>query len=325
MELRHLNYFACVAQTLNFRQAAELLHITRPALSMQIRDLEQELGVQLLERNTAKVRLTDAGRIYLREVKRILAHVEQANEMAREAAKQEVRRIAIGGVGPLTPSFLPSVMRSFNQRFPEVEVELVDMLLDPQLRNLKNGSVQLAFEVLAETPPYADIFHYEPIRTWKLAVSLSKYHPLTDRPFLTLADLRSEVFIAFDRRVTRSHQQKIKTMFQQENLSAPRFRMAQSFDNMTSMVAADQGVSITIEVLDSHYNNGIRIVPLRFLGQTPHVILSAVWKKGNDSELVRNFVNLLKEDAGADAATAEDVEAAAALTGIRLPAAVNRQ
>lgn len=299
MELRHLHYFSAVAQTLNFRRAAEQLHITRPTLSMQIRDLEEELGLQLLERTTARVRLTEAGRVYLREVKQILALVEQAGELARQAAKQDVRRISIGGVGPLTPFFLPSVLRSFHQQFPAIEVEIMDLVRDEHLRAVKSGEAQLAFNVITQLNPEDDQLHYEPIHSLRLAVCLSRSHPLAARPSLQLRDLVDETFIIVDSRYNKSHRNKIHDMFQSENLPLPRMRTTQSYDSLTSFIAADLGVSITIEMLEPHHSNGIRIVPLQHTGSDPHVTLAAIRKKGQPSGILDNFIQLLKEDAAA--------------------------
>lgn len=294
MELRHLNYFAAVAQTLNFRRAAEQLHITRPALSMQIRDLEQELGVQLLERTTARVQLTEPGKIYLREVKRILTQVEQANEMAREAAKLQLRRISIGGIGPLTPIFLPSVLRSFNKKFPKVEVSIIDLMHDRELKAVKEGDVQIGFAVITdEAAPGFNGLSWEPIRHFKLLISLSRYHPLAHRKSIYLKELLNETFITFDK--PKSHLQKIRSIFQEAGLPCPRFRHVQSFDGLTSLVAAEQGVSFTLEGLEPSPNNVTVALPLKGFKEPPSVTLIALWKKGNDSELVHNLINILKQ------------------------------
>lgn len=293
MELRHLNYFAAVAQALSFRKAAEALHITRPALSMQIRALEQELGVQLLERTTARVRLTDAGSIYLREVKRILAHVEQAGEMARQAAKQQVRRISIGGIGPLTPTVLPAVLRIFTKKHPHVEVSISDLMHDEDLNAVKNGTVQVGFTVSDEADFKPDGLHWESLRQMKLMISLSRYHPLARRRSVSLKDLANETFITLDKR--KSHRQKTRSIFQQANLPMPRFRSVQGFDGLNALIAAEQGVSFTIEGLEQHPGNETIALPLKGFAQPPTVTLIALWKKGNDSELVRTLISILKK------------------------------
>src|SRR5664279_401085 len=117
MELRHLRYFVTVAEELNFRRAAERLHVVQPALSRQIKDLEYDLRVRLLDRDTVRVRLTDAGRVFLDEARQILAHAERAKEMARDAAAGRRGRLVIGNVGPVTTSFMPASLTAFRARY----------------------------------------------------------------------------------------------------------------------------------------------------------------------------------------------------------------
>src|SRR5690606_10899366 len=99
MELRHLRYFVAVAEHLRFRHASERLHLTRPALSKQIKELEAELGVRLFDRTTVKVSLTSAGAVYLHEIRRILADTQRAGELAREAAAGMRGQLVIGEPG----------------------------------------------------------------------------------------------------------------------------------------------------------------------------------------------------------------------------------
>jgi DNA-binding transcriptional LysR family regulator len=102
MELRHLRYFRAVAESRGFREAARRLHIVQPALSQTVSDLEQELGVQLLVRNSRTMRLTSEGEIFLEEAKQILEHADRAVELARRAARGEVGALSIGFLGSAT-------------------------------------------------------------------------------------------------------------------------------------------------------------------------------------------------------------------------------
>src|SRR3954447_14733009 len=109
MELRHLRYFVAVAEELHFGRAAARLHLAQPPLSRQIRQLEAELGVLLLERSRRRVRLTDAGAVFLAEARAILAHVDRAAEAARQAARGERGTLAVGFIGAASYSVLPSL------------------------------------------------------------------------------------------------------------------------------------------------------------------------------------------------------------------------
>lgn len=133
MELRHLRYFVAVADELNFRKAAERLNVTRPALSKQIKDLEEETGLHLLERDTVSVALTDAGSVFLAEARAILSDVENAVALAREAQDGRRGELRIGSAGQIAASFLPEALRAFRSTFPDVEVVFVEMTPPEQL------------------------------------------------------------------------------------------------------------------------------------------------------------------------------------------------
>ena len=124
MELRHLRYFIMVAEELHFGRAAEKLHISQPPLSMQIRSLEEELGVTLLHRTQRHVSLTQAGHAFLQEARQILARLEQAVLMTRRAGRGEIGELAVGFISVADYNVLPVVLREFRQRFPLVNLTL---------------------------------------------------------------------------------------------------------------------------------------------------------------------------------------------------------
>jgi DNA-binding transcriptional LysR family regulator len=116
MELRHFRYFIAVAEESSLRRAAHRLHVSQPALSQQISDLEDEVGLKLFKRNSRGVELTEAGRAFLTGGRRVLVAAKQAVEQAQEAAKGERGRLVIGSVGPSTASFLPVVLSQFREQ-----------------------------------------------------------------------------------------------------------------------------------------------------------------------------------------------------------------
>src|SRR6266542_467603 len=126
MELRHLRYFVAVAETENVSRAALKLHVSQPPLSRQIRDLEDELGVQLFERTGKSVNLTDAGRVFLREARMVLERTDEAVENVRAFAQTGETELHVG-YSPLPGAqILPVVLRAFQQAMPDVHVRLHD-------------------------------------------------------------------------------------------------------------------------------------------------------------------------------------------------------
>jgi len=143
MELRHLRYFVAVAEELSFRRAAHRLHVSHPALSQQVHDLEDELGLKLFERNSRRVELTEAGRAFLLGGRRVLAAAKQAIAQAQEAAKGDRGRLVIGSLGPLTSSFLPVALARFREQRPLVEITALHMNNRAQVEAVLNGSIML--------------------------------------------------------------------------------------------------------------------------------------------------------------------------------------
>jgi len=145
MELRHLRYFTAVAHELNFRRAAEILHIAQPPLSMQIKALENELGVQLFDRSSRAVTLTAAGSQFLVDAQRILAEARQAEADVKRAARGIIGRLNIGFMLSTAHNLLGSAVKKFKHDFPEVELNLLDLTNSAQIKALEEERLDIAF------------------------------------------------------------------------------------------------------------------------------------------------------------------------------------
>lgn len=141
MELRHLRYFLAVAEELNFRRAAERLNLAQPALSAQIKSLEDDLEIRLFERTTRSVALTPAGRVLLDEARAVLGAASQAEHFAKRAHLGEVGTLRVGVIAPAASPRLAEVLRDFHRRFPGVQLSLSEMTSSEQLRLLRAGEL----------------------------------------------------------------------------------------------------------------------------------------------------------------------------------------
>src|SRR6185437_13576392 len=187
MELRHLRYFVAVAEALSFTKAAEKLHTSQPSLSRQIKDLEEELGVRLLNRTKQLVTLTDEGRSFLVDAKRLLALAAQTVESVRRLQSGEVRALNIGYVSNLFYDLLPRTLASFRQLFPSVSVNLFDMSCGEQFRALEDGKLDLGFVGLHE-PIARRGLEFRSIASYKTVVALQKDNSLADQ---TMVEIRA--------------------------------------------------------------------------------------------------------------------------------------
>jgi DNA-binding transcriptional LysR family regulator len=198
MELRYLKYFVTVAERQNFTRAAEELHVAQPAISQQIKSLEDELGVSLLHRTKRSVTLTAAGTAFLSEAKQILAHAELSKQVARRAARGETGSLAIGCVGASVSGFLPELIRSYRKRFPLVRVHLFELMPEQQLHAFARQKIDVGFSrPLAGTD--ANNFAQERIYRDRLMLAVPETHALAKAKQVRLEKFAGEDFVMLKR------------------------------------------------------------------------------------------------------------------------------
>jgi DNA-binding transcriptional LysR family regulator len=197
VELRHLRYFVAVAEELHFSRAAQKLHISQPPLSQQIHQLEEELGVQLFERNKHHVGLTDAGRVFLLHARRVLASVEIAKEEALRAARGEEHRLRVGVSVLFDVRTILWIARDLAARQPRVELDAQTIPTGSELDEIAPGR----FDAVFATPPPSEGTGVKVTRLGRLGIELlvPARHRLARQRFVTLAQLGTEPLIWFDR------------------------------------------------------------------------------------------------------------------------------
>ena len=192
MELRRLRYFVAVAEELSFNRAAQRLHISQPPLSNQIKQLEEELGVQLFKRSNRGVRLTEAGELLLEEARRIFIQLEQTARLVERVGSGKVGRLSLGFVPSATNEVLPRLLYEFRRRFPDVELFLHEMMPDQVVQRLHSRQIDVGFFYL----PFDDSsLHITPVSREPLVVALPETHSLAKEPEIDLRTLEREPFI----------------------------------------------------------------------------------------------------------------------------------
>lgn len=194
LELRHLRYFKAVADELHFGRAAARLAVSQPALSVQIRQLEEIAGVRLFDRHSRSVVLTDAGRVLTDSVARLLRDTDAAMMASRQAAAGQTGELRIGFGPTLMLSTLAEVVRAYRARYPQVRLDLHEWPTADQTTALLNGDLDLGI-VRAPAPDprlKAETFAKEP-----LLIALNRKHPLARQRHVRIADLAHEPWIMF--------------------------------------------------------------------------------------------------------------------------------
>jgi DNA-binding transcriptional LysR family regulator len=297
MELRHLRYFVAVAEALSFRGAAERLRVAQPSLSKQIRDLEEECGARLLDRNTTRVRLTDAGAALLAEARMILAQASRLPLLAREAAHGRRGRLTIGNIGSLTAGFLPACLSAFHVKFPEVDVSLIELRSREQTAALRSGRIQIGLIGGPAVPADDDLARVEILRS-PLGFLVSARHALASRRAVTLAELTTEPHLAIASEPGGSgHPDIVRGLFLRRGLKAPPIKLVDSLESLFAVVASEQGVSILPRLAGRQREPGVVMKPLKLEGADAAFSLWGVWRRDETSQLVENFIGVVKSQA----------------------------
>src|SRR5215471_14821355 len=283
MELRHLRYFVAVAEELHFGRAAARMHIAQPALSRQIRSLEDEMKLRLFERDRRRVSLTAAGGDFLDEVKRILEQLERAIESARRAARGERGTLRIAYVPAVAYIGLPEIVRAFRQRLPDVEVRLQETNPARQVQALLAGRVDVGF---ARGPIQEPALNVQTVMEEPLVAALPTGHPLSGRKIIKLEMLAHEPFVLQARsRGPGSHDQ-ILAICRAAGFS-PRIVQEGSQTEAVNLVAAGVGVAIVPRSLRRIRRSGVVYRPLL---ERPTTQLVMAWCKGEPLPMVRSFL-----------------------------------
>jgi len=234
VELRHLRYFIAVAEDENVSRAALKLHVSQPALSRQVRDLEDELGFPLLERNAKSVRLTEAGWTFLIEARAVLQRAEDAVKAARAVATGGRGELHVGYAPSLTARILPQVLRAFQAETPNVRVKLHDLSTEEMLAGLREGELQIALVVRLK-PAMLRGLRFEELARDAICVAVAPKHPLAERSTVTLADVAREPFITYSRKDYPEAHEQLATMFAAIKTKP---RIAEEHDSVSSLIAA---------------------------------------------------------------------------------------
>jgi DNA-binding transcriptional LysR family regulator len=287
MELRHLRYFAAVADTCHFGRAAEQLHVAQPALSYAIRQLEDELGVTLFNRTTRQVSLTAAGEFLQAEAGRVLAGVDDAVRGVRRIAAGRSGLVRLGVTGTAAFSHLPRIARVVKRELPDVALQIrADLLTPEQCDGLRSGALDLG---VLRPPAVGQGIELRTIEVEPLVLAVSVDHRLAVEPVVSLSDLRSEPFIAYGSRDSAVNEAVIRSC-RQAGFVPHREHEAPGTAVLLSLVAAGLGVAVV--------PRSVRALPLeglvfRDLLDAQTIELALAWRSGDDNPLVEAVVGVI--------------------------------
>ncbi len=266
MELRHLRYFVAVAKELHFGNAARNLNISQPPLTLQIKNLEEELGVELLVRTKRKVSLTKAGETFLKRAESILHASERAANEARKISQGGLDTLVIGFMGAVMLGEFPPFLLKFRRAYPSVELKFQQMRSDEQYEALVDGRIDCGFVDLGVQSMidqvHADAIEFDLILREPLLAAVPKDHPLANRTELSIADLAGENFVALQRYIYPSHYDKLVSRCEQAGFSPNIVAMSDQTSILLTYVASGVGVYLAPECTRNAWHRYISFIPL---------------------------------------------------------------
>ncbi|WP_447554449.1 LysR family transcriptional regulator [Vreelandella sp. EE22] len=284
IETRLLKSFICVAEELHFGRAAQQLHIAQPALTRQIKQLEERLGVMLLERTQRKVMLTSAGRHFYTRACQIVADIDHAANEVKRVNAGEAGRLTIGFIHSSTYGITPRVLRHFRDLYPGVELDLSEMTIADQIMGLQAEKLDVGIL----RPPISDICldtHILCNEAFILAVPAS--HPLAGRGSVELEKLSEERFILFSQHMSPLFYSRIIAMCERAGFVPRVAQQATQIHTIMGLVSANMGISIVPSVVRNL--NMPEVSYLEIVDDPPPVQVALAWRRSDESPILRAF------------------------------------
>jgi DNA-binding transcriptional LysR family regulator len=295
MELRHLRYFVNVAEMENVSRAALKLHVSQPALSAQIRDLEDEIGFQLLERTAKSVRLTKAGRAFLDEARAVLQRADEAVKKTRAIAAAEPSELHIGYTPAPFAEILPKTLRAFQHAMPHVHVRLHEWSYQAIRDGLRDGGLQLGLIV---PPPKASSrrdLQYEELFHNRACVVVAPHHPFARRRAIPLTEVAAEPLIGPTREDHAGYYDHLSIIFSKVKRKPRVVEEHGSISGIISAVEAGTGVLIGADIY--RYTFGNRVKFLHLIPEPKPFSIGIAAPKGKLSPAAEQFWQCAKQAA----------------------------
>jgi DNA-binding transcriptional LysR family regulator len=291
MELRHLRYFAAVAQYLNYSETSRRLHVAQPAISQTILDLEDELGVKLLLRTKRSVQLTAAGTAFLREAEEILRRANEAQQVAQRAARGEVGILGVGFFGTAFAPILPTLVQAYRRKFPNVELRLFELNPDQQLVAFDEGRIDLGFTRRLPSDRRAE-FEEEVVYTDQLAIALPASHALAKHKVIRLKRLVSEPFVQFHRNGAPGLFDEVIAVCRRAGFCPRIIHEPNLMATVTTLVESGLGVSLLPRCVQTL--NRPQVAIRQIAPKSGPIPLCAAWRKSGDNPTLAAFLDILR-------------------------------
>jgi LysR family hca operon transcriptional activator len=290
VEIRHLRYFVAVAEELSFTRAAARLRTAQPSLSQQIRQLEKAVGVRLLDRSRHHVSLTNAGRIFLQQAKDILARLEHARRLAKQAADGHAGELSVGTFPSADVGILPALRPLIAERMPDLRLVLHSKYAVDPIAGLQTGALDAAF---IRGPLETEGLEAVELLREQLVMVLPSHHALARRKKIPIKSLDDLPCITMERSLSPALHDAAANLYREAKI---RMHVVSTADNVLGhlqLVQEGLGFALLPDSIGALLPPGVTFRPLD-CEPVPSVSVLIAWKSGNGSKLVRELVDLAR-------------------------------
>lgn len=290
MDLQKLRYFVSVAEKLSFTDASKELFISQTTVSKQIAVFEAELGVKLFNRNRRNVQLTNAGEVLFVEGTKVLNSFNEAIEKTKNAASESRGQIKIGFLGPEEEKYLPSMLQSFQTKYPHINVILNQSYLGPLINSLQKNKLDLVFTLSTAVQNDFSIIH-EKLYEKNFSVVCSEKEWFASYEQIKLSELVNEQFIFLNKEKSLQTYDLIIESCLSNGLKPEIINEPSSYEHITMLVKAGMGISIIPTSINGYYGTeGLRFIPI--IANPIKYNMVIAWKKENKNP----YIQLFKEE-----------------------------
>jgi len=289
-ELRGLQCFVTLAEELNFSRAAERLHVAQPALSQQIRALEERVGTQLIDRSRRPLRLTEAGQYLATEARQILGALSDATLATLEIGAGRRGWLAIGFTRSAMYSILPVALKAFHHAYPQVELKLFEMLTDEQADALRDMRIHVG---IGRQPLPMDGYTTLPLLRERLVVMMAADHPLAKHKKVRVDELADTPLIVYPKHQNAQFKRTVQALYRDAGVTPVVAHEASEIQTAIALVAAGLGVTVVGESVARHGRTDV--VSRHFVGPgaSQRTLLAASFRSDDASPHLRAFLECL--------------------------------
>ena len=290
MEFKQIRTFVALAECLHFGHAAEQLGIAQPHVSRRIKQLEDDLGVALVLRNRRNVKLTEAGRVFLAEARRMLADAERARERTKEGALGRRGHLDLGLIASAMLGVLPAILHAFRSRYPDVSLAIREFEIAGLFEALSAGAIDVGFVHPPLRTPAA--LGQIALERDPLVAVLPVSHRLAGAKSIALADLADDPWIMFPRDNSTAIYDRIMAICERVGFLPKVVQEAGPVPTRLGLVASGFGVQLVHKAWEVMRYPGIVYVPIHPTAMIAH---SCYWRKGDPSPVLKVFLEVVRE------------------------------